>query len=462
MTGIRILCPSGHLGFTPLEPESFRLGCRENPDFIIADSGSCDIGPYPLGADAECSPEEWQRQDLEVMLIEARRLGVPMIIGSAGDTGTNRQVDRFVRIIEEIAALHGLAPFRLAAVYSEVAPEELRSRLARGEAIEGLDGRPDADADVLRRTDRAVAVMGAEPLQAALGEGADVVICGRSSDCAIFAAPLLNAQLGPAVGFYAGKVLECASFAAEPYMANEAVMAVVEADSVSVTPMHPEQRCTPTSVAGHSMYERRSPLRETVAGGYVDMSECRYEQVDARTVRITGFRFVPSDVYKIKLEGSGKVGERRLFVVGVRDPQTISRLDDAIGWSRTKLEQRFGPPGDRYDLFFHVYGRDAVMGALEPTPAAQPLEVGVVVEAVSPDGALAEEVCALAARNLLWVRLPGIKGTAGAAALMNDEVLVGHAGYEWTLNHVIAVDDRLALTSTKHRTVDGGASRKTG
>jgi uncharacterized protein DUF4387 len=48
---VRIITPTGHLGTTPLEKASFERGCAVAPDFIVADSGSADIGPYPLGAD---------------------------------------------------------------------------------------------------------------------------------------------------------------------------------------------------------------------------------------------------------------------------------------------------------------------------------------------------------------------------------------------------------------------------
>ena len=34
MAEITILCPTGHLGFTPLEPASFHAGCELKPDFI--------------------------------------------------------------------------------------------------------------------------------------------------------------------------------------------------------------------------------------------------------------------------------------------------------------------------------------------------------------------------------------------------------------------------------------------
>ena len=461
MAAIKILCPTGHLGFTPLEPASFRAGCALAPDFIIADSGSCDIGPYPLGADSQASPPPWQRHDLEVMLVEARRLGVPMIIGSASDTGTDRGVDQFVALIRDIAAQHRMAPFKLAAIYSEIPIADLRVKAARGTRIEGLDGRSNADEATLARTSRAVAVMGAEPIQAALRAGADVVIAGRSSDCAIFAAPLMNAGFSPAVAYYAGKLMECASFCCEPFMGKESILGRIEGEDVYVTAMHPGQRCTPASLASHAMYERSSPYREYVAGGYVDMTECRYEQVDSKTTRASGAKFVASQTCMVKLEGAGKVGERRLSVVGVRDPSTIANIDRAIAWAKERLNERFGPIGGEYQVFYHLYGRNAVMEGLDPNPALAPHELGIVVEVVCGDGKRAEEICALAARNLFYARIPDVKGTAGTAALMSDEILIGKAGYEWTLNHVIPAASPTELFRTKHHVVAGAPAKET-
>src|SRR5215468_7320584 len=161
---MRILSPTGHLGFTPIERGSFDIGVSRRPDAIVADSGSCDIGPQPLGADEHCSPEEWQRHDLELMLLGARRLGVPMIVGSASDTGTDRGVRQYAEIIRELARRHRLAPFTLATIRSEVSRDEIARWLEGGVRIEGLDGRPDLARDVLERTDRLVAVMGVEPI----------------------------------------------------------------------------------------------------------------------------------------------------------------------------------------------------------------------------------------------------------------------------------------------------------
>src|SRR5262245_3083412 len=444
-----ILSPTGHLGFTPIERGSFDLGVARRPDAIVADSGSCDIGPQPLGADEHPSPEEWQRHDLELMLVAARRLGVPMIVGSASDTGTDRGVTQYAGIVRDLARAHGLAPFTLATIFSEVSREELGRRLERGVRVEGLDGRADLTPEVLARTDRLVAVMGVEPIIRALDLGADVVIAGRSGDSCLFAAPAIRAGFPEAAAYYLGKVLECASFAAEPFMGKESIIGTVTADAVAVTAMHPGQRCTVASVASHAMYERANPFYEHVAGGVLDMSACRYEQVDPRTTRVTGFAFRRDPLYRIKIEGAGKVGERAVAIAGIRDPYTIRHIDAVIGWARSKVVERWGEPGARYQLHYHVYGRDGVMGAWEPQRATPGHELCLVVEAVAPRWEDAKVICALGTRNLFYARLPEVRGTAGTAALMMDEVLRGKPGYEWTVNHVLPLADPLELTSVK-------------
>lgn len=439
---LKLMSPTGHLGFTPIEPGSFEAGLADHPDAIIADSGSADIGPHPLGADEAHSPLAWQRHDLELCLLGARELGVPLIIGSASDTGTDRGVDTFLRLFEEIASAHGLAGFTMAAVRSEIAATTLADHLAAGRVLEGLNGREPATAEVLARTDHAVAVMGIEPIRAALEAGADVVVCGRSCDSAIFAAFAELRGLPRHTAVLAGKLLECASFCAEPFMGKETVIGEVDADGVTVYPLHPGQRCTPASLASHAMYERIDPYSETIPGGTLDMTALRFDRVDERRTRVSGAVWRPDDAYRVKIEGAGKVGERAVAIMGIRDPHSLSRLDDVLGWSRMKLAERYGTAADvGYEVFFHVYGRDGVMGYLEPNPTVSEHEVGIVVEAVAPTAEVAEEVCALASRNLFYARLPDTMGTAGGAAFFSDEVFRGRPAYEWTLNHVLTLDE---------------------
>ncbi len=440
MREIKILSPTGHLGFTPLEKGSFFTGVEKEPDYIVADSGSADIGPYYLGADKPCSPEMWQRHDLELILKASRELDIPMIIGSASDTGTNRGVDQYVRIIKEIAKENNLH-FNLAYIYSQQDKDKVKQALNEVR-IEGLDGFDDLTPDVVDKTDTIVAVMGTDPIIEALDDGADVIIAGRSSDSSIFAAPLIREGMSKATAYYAGKVLECASFCAEPFMGKESVMGYIQEGEVVVEPMHPKQRCTVASVASHSMYERIDPYYERVPGGILDMSECVYEQLDSRRTRITGFKFKEEEL-KIKLEGAGKVGERCLSIVGFRDPYLIQHIDGVIEWSKRKVKERF--PDKSYQLYYHLYGINGVMRDLEPIKNPSPHEICLIVECVAETVEKAEEITALAARNTFYARLPEVKGTAGTAALMSDEVLLAKPAYEWTINHAMPVDDPFEL-----------------
>ncbi len=440
---LTFLCPNGHLGFAPLKTHSFYRGVATKPDFILADSGSNDIGPGPLGTDTCASPLDWQKHDLEHMLLAARKLDVPMIIGSAGDTGTNSRVDLYVRIIQELAEKHHLPRFRIGYFYSEVSKSYLRKKMSQGERIAGLDNRPDLTEEELEATTRIVAMAGVHPYIELLDRGAQVIIGGRSSDCAIFAAPAIRAGFPEGLSYYLGKVLECASFCAEPYGGKETIIGEISMEAVTVTAMHPGQRCTVASVAGHAMYERSNPFYELVAGGKLDMTQCRYEQVDERTTRITGARFVPSDKIRVKLEGSGKVGERFVGIVGIRDPYTISHIDDVIEWARQQVRERFGEDG--YELHYFVYGRNGVMGDLEPLKETLSHELCVVVQGIAPTRAMAEEVCMTGTRQMFYARLPDVKGTAGGVAFPLDEVLPASPAYRWTINHTVEVSHPLEL-----------------
>lgn len=440
---LKIICPNGHLGFAPSKPGSFAIGVDADPDIIAADSGSDDVGPGPLGSDTSTSPEAWQRHDLAMMLLAARRKGVPMIIGSAGDTGTNSRVDLYVKIIRELAREHGLAPFKLGYFYSEVDKEWLRGKIRAGDPVTGLDAREDLSESELDATERVVAMAGVHPFIKLLDAGADVIIGGRSSDCALFAAPAIRAGYPEALSYYLGKVLECASFCAEPYGGKETVLGEITDHDVQVTAMNPDQRCTIASVAGHAMYERSNPFYEYVAGGCLDMSACHYEQVSAKTTRITGPRFLPIDRVRVKLEGAGKVGERYVGLVGIRDPYTIAHVDMVIEWARQQARERFGNAD--YELHYTVYGRDGVMGASDPLRHKPGHELCVMVQGIAPTAEMAEEVCMTGTRQMFYARLPDVKGTAGSVAFALDEVLRASPAYRWTLNHTVAVDDPLEL-----------------
>jgi hypothetical protein len=144
----------------------------------------------------------------------------------------------------------------------------------------------------------------------------------------------------------------------------------------------------------------------------------------------------------VKLEGSAKVGERFIGIAAVRDPYSIANVDLMIDWARQQVRERFGAHG--YELHYTVYGRDGVMGSLEPvrTPSH---ELCIVVQGVARTRGMAEEVCMIGTRQLFYARLPEVKGTAGSVAFVLDEVVPASAAYRWSLNHTVAVDDPMEL-----------------
>ncbi len=199
------------------------------------------------------------------------------------------------------------------------------------------------------------------------------------------------------------------------------------------------------------MYERSNPYYEHVAGGTLDMAECVYEQVAEKTTRITGARFRRAEEFRVKLEGAGKVGERYVGMVGIRDPYTIAHVDAVIAWARDKVRERFGETG--YELHYTVYGRDGIMGALEPNRDRPAHELCILVQGVAPTVEMAEELTMIGTRQMFYARLPEVKGSAGSVAFALDEVLRASPAYRWTLNHTLRCDDPLELFPTHVVTV---------
>ena len=58
---------------------------------------------------------------------------------------------------------------------------------------------------------------------------------------------------------------------------------------------------------------------------------------------------------------------------------------------------------------------------------------------------VAEEVALVGTRQIFYARLPEVKGTAGTAAFVIDEVVEISPAYTWTMDHTVEVDDPLEL-----------------
>jgi hypothetical protein len=434
------LISTGHLGTAPSSPESFHRAMATHPDFVVADGGSADPGPVYLGEDI-CMGH-FVEEDVELFLTSSRKQGIPFIIGSAGDTGSNSRVDMFVKMVKDLAQKHRIPKFKVGYYYSEVSKEYLKKKIREGKAIQGLGGFPPLSLDEIDNATRIVALAGVHPYIKLLNMGADVIIGGRCGDISFTAGPAIRGGFPEGLAYHLGKIIECASLCAEPFMGKETVIGTISHEDIRVTPYHPDQRCTIASVCGHSMYERGNPFFEYSVGGMLDMQNCKYEQFDDRTCRITGAKWVSAKEIRVKLEGAKKLGERFMGIAGIRDPYLVQNIDKMIQWSREGVEKRFGKEG--YQLFFHVFGKNAILKELEPVKEIRSQEVAVVVEVVAGDVEFGEKVTELALRMFFLARIPGVKGTAGSAATTKLPMRATPA-YVWNVNHTVPVDDPMEL-----------------
>src|SRR6267154_1868355 len=303
-----------------IDRDALNEALQSNPHFIACDAGTTDAGPFSLGS------------------------GRPAFAREA---------------VEKL---------RTAVIYAEQDKDFLIEKLREG-GIKPLDAAPHLDEVRIRRSSRIVGMMGAEPLQMALAEGVDFVLAGRCSDTALYAAMPIMHGFPAGLAWHAGKVVECGTMAC--VTAGKGVMLVrLRHDDFIVRPFGPGLRCTPQSIAAHSFYENVDPFHFTECSGTIDITEATYEAIDSITVRVANSRFHPAEAYTVKLEGAELAGYQTIIIGGIRDPFLLRQLDSWLAKVRAYVEETIARvldgrvTRDDYQIMFHVYGRDGVMGSL--------------------------------------------------------------------------------------------------
>ena len=412
MKEFRILSPTGIVGYGFPE-ESFAAGVALKPDLIACDAGSTDPGPYYLGSGIPFTNDTAVKRDLTLMLKAACELHVPLIVGSAGGSGATPHLERDVRIIREIAREQKLS-FKLAVISAEFEKDYLLEALRAGR-IEKLGPAPEVTEEDILASTHIVAQMGIEPIMRALDDGAQVIICGRCYDPAAFAALPVWLGYDKALALHLGKILECAAICATPGSGSDCIMGYLGEDYFCVEPLNPERRCTPASVAAHTLYEKSNPTILPGPSGHLDLNECRFTAESERRVRVTGSRFVPERIPSVKLEGCRQAGFRTISICGNRDPIFISQVEDILNDLKKRTAANLSADFE-YQLDFIVYGKNGVMGALETADRITSHEIGIVIDALADTQEHASAVCSVARSTLLHYGYPGRIATAGNLA----------------------------------------------
>ena len=125
-----LLGASGQLGYG-IPAASFNAGVARRPDLVGCDMGSIDIGPTYLGKGEMATAPEATRRDLRRVLLAARALDVPLVIGTAGSAGAAPHLDATLTMLRDIARADGLR-FRMAVMRADIPRPALADAVRSG------------------------------------------------------------------------------------------------------------------------------------------------------------------------------------------------------------------------------------------------------------------------------------------------------------------------------------------
>ncbi|WP_199902570.1 acyclic terpene utilization AtuA family protein [Azospirillum sp. B4] len=321
---IKILVPTGSLGAGAREDE-VRHGIVAGAHAIATDAGSTDSGAAYLALGISKNNRGSVKRDLTILMKAAAAAKIPLIVGTSGQAGGDLNLDWTRDIAVEVAAELGIQP-KIALLYCEQDKALLKARNAAGKIrpLPPLGPLEDASIDAC---DHIVAVMGPEPYIAALRAGADIILGGRTTDTAVLASFALMKGAHAGAAWHAAKVAECGAQCTVQPSGSAGVLISIGDDGFQVEPLNPKNRCDPHSVSAHMLYENANPFVLTEPGGVLDVTDARYLPVDDRVVRVSGSVWTPKP-YTMKLEGAGGGRYQTIMLIGIQDPDVLSRVDE--------------------------------------------------------------------------------------------------------------------------------------
>ena len=360
-------------------------------------------------ANPEAGADPRLRRRLVGLLPAGRGTGCKIItnLGAANPPAAGRAIAALAREL-------GCGGMRVAAVEGD----DVTALLEQIAWTEPLDG------DLIG----AHAYIGADALLGPIVAGADVVVCGRAANSALFAAPLLPHLDGSpdalAAALTIGHLLECSgqvtggNFEAPgevPLSAEDLAnlgypIAHVRRDgSADITILdNAAGRVDRLTCTVQLLYEVHDPSAYITPDAIVDFTTVRFEQVGRNRVRMTGpkHRGVPPT-----LKVSGFVARRGIIAdleIGFAGTGAYERTRRAADVLRLRLSD-----WPEADIRIDVVGVDSILGGASVPTNALPAETRLHVSAVCADEAQAliveDEVYALT-----------ISGPAGGAGVRSE------------------------------------------
>lgn len=249
----------------------------------------------------------------------------------------------------------------------------------------------------LEQVSSANAYLGAWPVVEALGQDADLVLCGRITDTALALAPMAH-EFGwdrddwdrLAAGTIAGHILECGAQATGgnfsrwwevPDLWNVGYPIVEAApDGSFVVTKHPDTggMVTVDTLAEQLVYEMGDPTAYITPDVTADFTSARLDQVSGDRVAVTGIRGEPNTPY-LKISASYLAGYKASGQLTVSGPRAVekARLAAEVVWKRLQRAGVTFPEEDRQEEYL---GTGVCLPGILPAPADPPevvLRLGV-------------------------------------------------------------------------------------
>lgn len=411
----RVVSACGALGYG-FPKESMAKALEGRIDAVISDAGSMDAGPYYLGTGLQYMEREACKADFTLMVQAALAKDCPLILGSSGMAGGNRNLDWMLDVAKEVFVEKGVADWKVATITSELTADQVLPELRAGR-LDSLGQMPELTEQMVEDS-VIVGQLGIHPLITALEEGARCVLAGRSCDIALFASDMIRRGIDPGLAYHVGHVLECGALACDPGSPADCLIAEIYDDGTAlfIAP-NDDRACTPYSIAAHSLYEESHPQLQFYPEGVLCMEHTEFFAKGPKVAGIRGSVFAHTDDLTIKLEGVRRVGRRRVSIV----PFDAADLDTV--------------PAD-----VMVYGRNGV----EPAPVGLPneREVGMIIQTRAERQEDATLLASLLTHYLIHYGYPGRKATAGNVAYPISPNLIEFTGDDGSFGAVVAQGTR--------------------
>jgi Domain of unknown function (DUF4387)/Acyclic terpene utilisation family protein AtuA len=300
---------------------SLEQALRGRIDAVIADGGSAAAGSYFLSSGSSYFTREAIKRDFRHMVEAGERIAGPVIVGSCGMAGGDRNVDEMIAVAKEVFGELRVRDEKVAVIHAEFEPEVVIREFHAGRLI------PIATALELTehtlRESVIVGQMGVHPLMTALRGGAKYVLAGRSCDAALFASDMIRRGIDPGLAYHVGHILEGGALACDPGSSCDCLVAELYDDGTAIF-VAPDvaRRCTVHSLAARSLCEQGHPHLQFYPEGILALEKTQFF---GKGERASGFRnsvFVRSHrlwPWSIKLEGARRLGHNHPEARGAND-----------------------------------------------------------------------------------------------------------------------------------------------